>query len=72
MYFSVNYFHFVLLVIQAIFASEKIQDVIPLATNAILILGQGMVWIPWRNISYPFDRLFDRIYVGKFYKLNTI
>ncbi|KAF3973700.1 hypothetical protein CMV_002895 [Castanea mollissima] len=26
---------------QAIFASEKIEDVIPLASNAILILGQG-------------------------------
>ncbi|PSS30573.1 RNA methyltransferase [Actinidia chinensis var. chinensis] len=31
-------------VIQAIFASEKIQDVIPLATNAILILGQGSLF----------------------------
>lgn len=30
-----------LLVIRAIFASEKIEDVIPLAANAILILGQG-------------------------------
>ncbi|XAR51555.1 hypothetical protein NMG60_11006216 [Bertholletia excelsa] len=28
-------------VTQAIFTSEKIQDIIPLATNAILILGQG-------------------------------
>lgn len=31
-------------VIQAIFASEKIQDVIPLATNAILLLGQGNLY----------------------------
>ncbi|KAF7130846.1 hypothetical protein RHSIM_Rhsim10G0063400 [Rhododendron simsii] len=28
-------------VIQAIFASEKIEDVIPLATNAVLLLGQA-------------------------------
>lgn len=27
-----------------IFASEKIQDLIPLATNAILILGQGNLY----------------------------
>ncbi|XP_024026126.1 uncharacterized protein LOC21392027 [Morus notabilis] len=31
-------------VIQAIFASEKIEDVIPLASNAILILGQGSLY----------------------------
>ncbi|GMY24412.1 hypothetical protein FCV25MIE_19654 [Fagus crenata] len=29
---------------QAIFASEKIEDVIPLAPNAILILGQGSLY----------------------------
>ncbi|KAK6150952.1 hypothetical protein DH2020_015884 [Rehmannia glutinosa] len=29
-------------VTQAIFTSEKIQDIVPLAANAILILGQGM------------------------------
>lgn len=31
-------------VMQAIFASEKIEDVIPLAANAILILGQGSLY----------------------------
>ncbi|KAL5581978.1 hypothetical protein UlMin_014420 [Ulmus minor] len=31
-------------VIQAIFAKEKIEDVIPLATNAVLILGQGSLY----------------------------
>ncbi|KAA8530549.1 hypothetical protein F0562_005258 [Nyssa sinensis] len=31
-------------VIQAIFASEKIQDIIPLAANSILILGQGSLF----------------------------
>ncbi|KAJ9173085.1 hypothetical protein P3X46_016259 [Hevea brasiliensis] len=31
-------------VIQAIFAAEKIQDLVPLAANAFLILGQGNVW----------------------------
>lgn len=30
-------------VIQAIFTSEKIQEIIPLAANAILILGQGCI-----------------------------
>ncbi|XP_043716414.1 uncharacterized protein LOC122664593 [Telopea speciosissima] len=30
--------------IQAIFASEKIQDIVPLAANAILILGQGNIF----------------------------
>ena len=27
-----------------IFASERIQDIIPLAANALLILGQGKLW----------------------------
>ncbi|XP_021634459.1 uncharacterized protein LOC110631044 isoform X2 [Manihot esculenta] len=31
-------------IIQAIFAGEKIQDLVPLAANAFLILGQGTVW----------------------------
>ena len=31
-------------VTQAIFASERIQDIIPLAANALLILGQGKLW----------------------------
>ncbi|KAI3451745.1 hypothetical protein Pfo_008410 [Paulownia fortunei] len=31
-------------VTQAIFASEKIQDIVPLAANAILILGQGSMF----------------------------
>ncbi|KAK9271869.1 hypothetical protein L1049_002234 [Liquidambar formosana] len=31
-------------VVQAIFTSEKIQDIIPLAANAILILGQGSIF----------------------------
>ncbi|KAK6150968.1 hypothetical protein DH2020_015900 [Rehmannia glutinosa] len=35
-------FHDVSTVTQAIFTSEKIQDIVPLAANAILILGQGM------------------------------
>ncbi|KAJ4960280.1 hypothetical protein NE237_020190 [Protea cynaroides] len=30
--------------IQAIFASEKIQDIVPLTANAILILGQGSIF----------------------------
>lgn len=43
---KLNYFFFIcLLVSQAIFAREKIEDVIPLAPNAILILGQGNPWI---------------------------
>jgi hypothetical protein len=37
-----NYFCIIyLLVIQAIFSAEKIQDLIPLGANGILILGQG-------------------------------
>lgn len=31
-------------VLQAVFASETIQDIIPLASNAILILGQGSLF----------------------------
>ncbi|XP_057980025.1 uncharacterized protein LOC131165664 [Malania oleifera] len=31
--------------IQALFTSEKIQDIVPLATNAILILGQGDLFV---------------------------
>ncbi|KAL9158499.1 hypothetical protein ABFS82_08G072900 [Erythranthe guttata] len=31
-------------VTQAIFASEKIQDIVPLAANAVLILGQGSMF----------------------------
>ena len=33
-----------LTVTKAIFTSEMIQDIIPLAANAILILGQGKLW----------------------------
>lgn len=33
-----------LTVTQAVFTSEMIQDIIPLAANAILILGQGKPW----------------------------
>lgn len=34
-----------LLVIEAIFVGEKIQDLVPLAANGLLILGQGNIWL---------------------------
>ena len=48
---QINYFFICVLVSQAIFASEKIEDVIPLAPNAILILGQGNLWISYLKYS---------------------
>lgn len=34
-----------LLVSQAIFTGEKIEDITPVAPNAVLILGEGNLWI---------------------------
>nr|XP_029121873.1 uncharacterized protein LOC105046650 isoform X2 [Elaeis guineensis] len=39
--------------IEAIFASEKVQDIIPLSANAILVLGQGAVQFSIMEYEHP-------------------
>ncbi|KAJ4968767.1 hypothetical protein NE237_015468 [Protea cynaroides] len=42
--------------IQAIFTSEKIQDIVPLAANAILILGQAHSRVSYLSFLFPAER----------------
>ncbi|CAA0839591.1 Unknown protein [Striga hermonthica] len=48
-------------VTQAIFTSEKIQEIVPLAANAVLILGQGHILIWRRNIHSQVNWFVNRI-----------
>lgn len=61
-FFYCFFFMFFLVAVQAIFTSEKVQDIIPYAANGVLILGQGMKLHPlhlsslpsgWRILSFP-------------------
>ncbi|PPD96425.1 hypothetical protein GOBAR_DD06545 [Gossypium barbadense] len=67
-------------IVQAIFTSEKIQDMIPTAANSILILGQACMHMlfpevvrqPYLFVWYPCSRLYFGDYIPSIYSWTCI